>query len=368
MQTVTVNLPLNGYTIVVGADLFKAPSALTRLAGVVEGRRCLVVTDSNVGPLYESVVASALREAGASSVTAATIRAGEASKNLETMARLYDEALDASLNRTSVVVGLGGGVAGDVAGFLAATYMRGIPCVQVPTSLLAMVDSSVGGKTGVDLPRGKNLVGAFHQPSLVLADVSFLNTLPKRELACGLSEVAKYAFIMAPAFHEQLCERAAELNALNPAALEAVVRRCCELKTEVVVADEREAGRRALLNYGHTFGHALETLGGYEAYHHGEAVAIGMGIAADLSVALSMAPSELPKQQDDLLAHLHLPLRWRLPAVAVQTIMETMRSDKKMQGAALRLVLSEGMGRAAVREVTDLPAVAQAIEGRRERT
>lgn len=366
MQTVCVNLPANAYTIIAGSGLFKDASAIRRLGDAVSGRRCLIVTDSNVGPLYERPLTEALSRARASSIAAATIPAGESSKTLSTMESLYEHALDAGLNRTSVVLGLGGGVVGDLAGFLAATYMRGIACVQVPTSLLAMVDSSVGGKTGVDLPRGKNLVGAFHQPSLVLADVSCLDTLPERELACGLAEVAKYAFIMAPAFYEELCENAEALHRLALAPIESVVRQCCEFKTEVVVEDERERGRRALLNYGHTFGHALESRGGYAAYRHGEAVAIGMGMAADLSVQLSLAPPDLPRQQDDLLQRLHLPTRWRLADADASALINIMHSDKKMRSAALRLVLCKEIGQAVVEDVADEAAVAQAIEGRRE--
>ncbi|MFW5893595.1 MAG: 3-dehydroquinate synthase [Verrucomicrobiota bacterium] len=366
MQTVEVDLPKNGYTIIAGSGLFKDTLPIRHLADAASGRSCLIVTDSNVGPLYERPLTEALRQAGAASISVATIAAGESSKTLSTMESLYEHALDAGLNRTSVVLGLGGGVVGDLAGFLAATYMRGIACVQVPTSLLAMVDSSVGGKTGVDLPRGKNLVGAFHQPSLVLADVSCLSTLPARELACGLAEVAKYAFIMAPEFHQELSERAEALNRLEPSAVESIVRQCCELKTKIVIEDERERGRRALLNYGHTFGHALESRGGYAAYRHGEAVAIGMGMAADLSVRLSLASPDLPRQQDELLKRLHLPIRWQLADTNASAIIEIMRSDKKMRSAALRLVLCRKIGQAVVEDVTDETAVAQAIEGRRE--
>lgn len=367
MSSVWVGLPGHGYTIMVGSGLFKPPSDGS-LSERVRGRRCLVVTDRNVGPLYQAGVRTMLEGAGAEGVAATSIEPGESSKTLQTMAELYDAALDAGLNRGSVVVALGGGVVGDLAGFLAATYMRGVRCVQVPTSLLAMVDSSVGGKTGVDLPRGKNLVGAFHQPSLVLADVDCLKTLPERELRCGLAEVAKYAFIMAHDFYDTLASQAEGLLRVVPEACETVVQRCCELKTEVVVEDEREGGRRAILNYGHTFGHALETRGGYAAYRHGEAVAVGMGIAADLSVALGLAPKELPRRQDELLVAFGLPTRWSLPDTEADDLIELMRSDKKSAGRSLRFVLSGGMGRTVVREVEEEGLVAEAIEGRHDRT
>lgn len=368
METLTVSLPDTSYPILVGADLLRTGTAPEPLVAAVSGCRCLLVSDDNVAPLYAAVVEGRLLSAGAAAVETEVISAGEASKTLATMGVLYERAVEARLDRGSIVVALGGGVVGDLAGFLAATYMRGIACVQVPTSLLAMVDSGVGGKTGVDLPWGKNLVGAFHQPRLVLADTTVLETLPRREFSAGLAEVVKYAFIMAPDFAATLERDAEAISAGAPAVLASTVRRCCELKAEIVADDEREAGRRAILNYGHTFGHALEVLGGYQRYRHGEGVSIGMGMAADCGVAIGLTPAGLVSRQDALLKAFGLPVCWDLPGVEAAAVMEAMYRDKKVQSDHLRLVLLENLGRAVVREQHDLAPVLNAIGGRREQS
>ena len=234
-------------------------------AGVLRGRRALLVSDANVDPRYGAPVAAAWAEAGFR-VRRAVVLAGENTKSGEWLFRLYDEAIQAGLDRHGVVVALGGGVVGDLAGFLAATYMRGIALVQIPTSLLAMVDSAVGGKTGINLPAGKNLVGSFHQPSLVVCDLDALRSLPRREFVSGLAEVVKYGVIRDPALLDRLEAAADRVLAGDAAELEHLVARSCQIKAEVVGADEREAGLRAILNFGHTLGHAVEAAAGYGRY------------------------------------------------------------------------------------------------------
>ncbi len=254
---------------------------------------------------------------------------------------------------------------GDTAGFLAASYMRGIAYVQVPTSLVAQVDSAIGGKTGVDLPEGKNLVGAFYQPRHVLIDVKSLTTLPERQLRCGLAEVVKYGVILDAGFFAWLEENVAGLLAPDLDVYQRVVRRSCELKAEVVVADEREiTGQRAILNYGHTFGHAVEKLSGYSRFTHGEGVSIGMAMAADLACILDDDPSlrDLVRRQDALCQRLGLPIR--VDALAPGDILAAMRTDKKYQKGRNRLILPRRLGHVELVKDVDEAAVLQAIEGR----
>mgnify|MGYP001393643899 CR=1 FL=1 len=304
MHKIKVNLKERSYDIIVGKGTLKdCPS----LKAAVSGRRCLVITDSNVGSLYGQPVLASLRKAGAEA-SMVSFKAGESSKNIDTYGKLLRQACRAGLDRSSVIVALGGGVVGDVAGFVAASYMRGISFVQIPTTLLAMVDSSVGGKTGFDLPEGKNLVGAFWQPSLVVIDTDTLGTLPKREVRCGLAEVVKYGVIMDEKFFSFLEKNMKSISSMDHKTFEKIISRCCELKAKVVCADEREtSGLRAILNYGHTFGHAVETVTGYGKYAHGEAVAIGMCMAATLSIACNKFPPESEARQKSLLEAVGLP-------------------------------------------------------------
>lgn len=364
MQTVTVTPPGHKYCIAIDKQLFDTAASRELLEPVVRDRTCLLVSDSNVAPLYAAAVTAAAEEAGASHVLTVSFPAGEQSKQIATLIDLYRGAVQAGLDRTARILAVGGGVTGDIAGFVAATYMRGIPFVQIPTSLLAMVDSSVGGKVGVDLPEGKNLVGAFHQPELVLTSLSVLETLPARELACGLAEIVKTAVILDAGLFDTLEREQARLNHDHLAAFEPVIARCCELKAEVVAEDEREHGRRAILNYGHTFGHALETLGSYSALNHGEAVAVGMGMAADLAVATRRCPPELPKRQDALLDAFHLPTHCELPGISVDDVLAAMKRDKKVRRGALRLILPDGLGRVSITPFEDESALRQAIGGR----
>jgi 3-dehydroquinate synthase len=280
---------------------------------------------------------------------------GETSKSLAQVADLYDHLVDLKADRSTVVVALGGGVVGDLAGFVAATYARGLPLVQVPTTLLSMVDSSVGGKTGVNHPKGKNLIGSFHQPAGVLIDTATLATLPDREYRAGLAEVVKYGVILDSSFFAYLEHHAADINAREPSVLRRIVATSCELKAAVVEQDEYEtSGLRAVLNYGHTFAHAFEALAGYGELLHGEAVSIGMLYASRLAARLERIPDSLTERQRMLLEALRIPTR--LPASFRATpveLIECMRLDKKSMAGRLRFVLPTRLGH--VELVRDVP-------------
>ncbi len=358
MKKIDVNLKERAYSIVIMEGLLDDLSA--KLNSFVSKRKVLVVSDSNVTKLYSQKVISAIKE-HSSDVDIAVFPAGEPSKTLKTVESLYKHAVKFGLDRSSVIIALGGGVVGDIAGFLAATYMRGIDFVQIPTTLLAMVDSSVGGKTGVDLPSGKNLVGAFWQPKAVLIDPNTLKTLPKREIRCGLAEVVKYGIIMDDEFFCYLENHTKELNTLDGECFANVIARCCTLKAEVVIADEREeTGIRAILNYGHTFAHAIEVIRGFENINHGEAVAIGMCMAASLSVADMRLDDAAELRQENLLRTLHLPCS--VDQVKPSEIYKAMHKDKKVVNAKLRFVLPETIGEVTlVSEEIDKIMIMQAI-------
>ncbi len=362
-RIIQIPLPGRAYDLVIG-DRSLAAGDGSELQPVIGGRSCLIVTDKNVEAQYAATTVALLENAGASRVEVSVVEAGETAKNLATVASLYSAAVAARLDRKSVIVALGGGVVGDTAGFLAASYMRGIDLVQVPTSLVAQVDSSVGGKTGVDLPEGKNLVGAFHQPRHVLIDVATLKTLNMRELRCGLAEVIKYGAILDADFFGFLEGAIDGLLSVDAGAYRRVVERSCELKAMIVLEDEFETGRRAILNYGHTFGHALEKLTGYTVYTHGEAVAIGMGMAADLGCILEATPAraELVRRQDALCAAVGLPTR--LAGIEPAAVLEAMGGDKKYVGGQNRLIVPAAIGTAEiVTDVPDAPIIA-AVAGR----
>ncbi len=332
-----------------------AAGALDSLGEAARGalpaaRRFLVVSDTNVWPLYGTRALESLRGAGLEAAEA-IFPAGEESKRLPAAERLCDAALAAGLDRSSALVALGGGVVGDVAGLAAALYMRGVAHVQVPTTLLAMVDSSVGGKTAVDLAGGKNLVGAFHQPSLVLADPETLATLPERELAAGAAEVVKAGLLGDAALFEMLEKAPEEVFARGSAALVEAIRRSVELKRRIVEEDERESGARALLNLGHTFGHALETLHEYRTLLHGEAVAVGTVVACRLAVRLGRLEADAAERVARLLKALDLPTE--LGGVDRGRLLELMGRDKKVRSGRPRLVLPVAIGRAEIFE--DVP-------------
>jgi 3-dehydroquinate synthase len=340
------------YDIVIGAGLLDDGAAL---AAQVRGRHVLLVSDDNVAPLYAARVAGALGARGVAGTLVSCIAAGEASKTLAAFGELMRELADFGATRDACVFALGGGVVGDLAGFAAACWMRGVDCVQLPTSLLAMVDSSVGGKTAVDLPQGKNLVGAFHPPRAVFADTGTLRTLPDRELRAGLAEVVKYGAIRDQAFLGWLERNAAVLLTRDDAALAEAIATSCAHKAAIVERDPRERGERALLNFGHTFAHAIEAEQGYGGLVHGEAVAIGMVLAARLAATLELAEAADADALAHLLARLGLPTA--LPAgLEPAALLERMRLDKKASAGGLRFVLWDGVG--AARVVADVPEAA----------
>jgi 3-dehydroquinate synthase len=342
------------YTITIGPGLLEATTEnAARLAHVLRGRHVLVVSDSHVAPLYADRV-EALLAAAKPQITMArwVMPAGEQEKTLARFGDCLDALAALGATRDATVVALGGGVVGDLAGFAAACWMRGVDCIQLPTTLLSMVDSSVGGKTAVDLPQGKNLVGAFHPPRAVISDTTTLRTLPDRELRAGLAEVVKYGAIFDAHFLAWLDAHAADLLARNDAVLAEAIARSCEFKADVVARDPYEHGHRALLNFGHTFGHAIEAEQGYagsgrDALNHGEAVAVGMVMAARLSTLLGLALPDDTGRLVGLLRRLGLPTA--VPAgLDPGALVARMRLDKKSDAHGLRFVLWDGAGAARV--------------------
>jgi 3-dehydroquinate synthase len=339
--TVRAELGDRSYDIHVGRAMPR------RLAIADEELRVLLVSDSNVDPLLGDSWADGIAESGAS-VFRMVVAAGEASKVQDNVTRIQTMAVESGLDRTSCIVALGGGMVGDLAGFAAATFLRGIRLAQVPTSLLAMVDSAVGGKTGVNLPAGKNLVGSFHQPVEVIADIDALASLPDREYRSGLAEVVKYGVICDEAFFDRLEDQSDALVGRDPDLLELVVARCCELKAQVVETDEREGGLRAILNFGHTLGHAIENVAGYGEWLHGEAVSIGMAFAVRLSTEVQGLPGGQADRIVSLLTALGLPVDCKKADCLWGDLREAMVADKKTRGAVLRFVLADRMGHAVI--------------------
>ena len=357
--TIEVGLSARRYPIRIGPGLLD-DAATWRAA--IRGGHALIVSDANVAPRYAQRLRDALSHGDGHALRIETLvlPAGEDHKNLEAASRVLDALAQLGATRDGCVLALGGGVVGDIAGFAAACWMRGIDLMQFPTTLLAMVDSSVGGKTGVDHPAGKNLIGAFHQPRAVVADLDTLATLPDRELRAGLAEVVKTACIGDAGFFEWLEARVDALLARDADALTHATACCCRFKAGVVERDEREAGERALLNFGHTFGHALETETGYGTLLHGEAVAIGMILAARLSARLGMADPADAERLRALLQRIGLPTELP-PGLAADALLARMQLDKKNRAGTLRLILWHGIGRAEIVEAADETAVLAAI-------
>jgi 3-dehydroquinate synthase len=359
MSVLRVNLKGRGYDIVVGPGLLGRIGEL--VGGLGLGRRLGVVTHPVLVEThaYASFVASALRDAG-HEVCVVTVPSGEESKSLEEAARLCRELVRAGLDRGSAVLAVGGGVVGDLAGFVAATLFRGVAFVNLPTTLLAQVDSSVGGKTGVNLPEGKNLVGTFHQPRLVVADVLTLRSLPVREFRSGLAEVVKHAMIGDPELFRILEEDAEKILERDPATLEVVVARNCAIKARVVEQDEREAGIRAVLNFGHTVGHAVEAGLGYGAITHGEAVAYGMLVAARLSVRRGLCTPADASRLEALLRRFDLVPTVRSSPELLETYV---LRDKKMRDGVLQFVLTHGVGSVSLARISDRNDLREALRG-----
>lgn len=354
MARVTVEVPGRTYPVLVGQG---ALQELPRLLREMAASAAAVVTDSSVASLWGDAVMAALRGLGVRAELLA-VKPGEQAKSLIELVRLIEFFEEVELDRRGVVVALGGGTVGDLAGFAAAVWLRGIRLVQVPTTLLAMVDSSVGGKTGVNTVRTKNAVGAFWQPVAVVTDLAFLKTLPTEEYLAAFAEVVKYAVTLDASLAELLVSSRERLLARDPLVLEAVVGRCVQLKAAVVVADEREAGPRAVLNYGHTVGHALEAASGYSA-SHGRAVALGMQAAARLSAKMGICGEQVVGAQDRLLAAFGLP--GPLPAVPPEAVLAAIPRDKKSSGGKVRWVLLRELGRAQVGTVADERLVAEVV-------
>ena len=338
METITVALGERSYPIHVGPKLIGDGSLYSARA-----QQFLVVTNEVVGPLYLDAVRTAL---GGRTVQTIALPDGERHKTLATFESIIDRLVDERYHRDCCLIALGGGVVGDVTGYAAASFQRGVDFVQVPTTLLAQVDSSVGGKTAVNHPRAKNMIGAFHQPISVLADTDTLKTLPARELAAGLAEVVKYGVIVDAEFFAWLEREMPKLRALDPAALTFAIRRSCEIKAAIVAEDERERGSRALLNLGHTFGHALEAIGKYERWLHGEAVAIGIVLAARTSAALGRIDAAVCERIERLLASAGLPTS--ASGIDADLVLDRMQLDKKADKKGLKLVLLDALGRAVL--------------------
>jgi 3-dehydroquinate synthase len=339
--TVMVNLGERSYAISIGAGTLERIGA--RLAELELGRRIAVVTNPVVARFYREPLVQSLKAAGFEP-TVLQVPDGEEHKNLAWLAFLYDRLVDARLDRTSAIIALGGGVIGDLTGFTAATFQRGVPFVQVPTTLLAQVDSSVGGKTAVNHPGGKNLIGAFHQPRLVWIDVATLKTLPRREVQAGMAEIIKHATILGPALFELLETQIEAVMAIDEPLLIEVVRQNCAIKAAVVGEDERESGYRAVLNFGHTLAHAIEMLTEYRGYLHGEAVAIGMAFAARLSHARGFCPADVRDRVLALLQRAGLPTE--LPKELVgRHLALAIEADKKVSGGKVKIVCIEDIGR-----------------------
>ena len=344
MRELTVALDERSYPVLIGAGgLAAGCPELTQLAA---GRQVAIVTNDVVAPLYAAQIAAWLRPVSAETIEI-VLPDGESHKDWASLQQVFDRLLAARFDRRCLIVALGGGVIGDLAGFAAAVYQRGVEFVQVPTTLLAQVDSSVGGKTAINHPAGKNMVGAFHQPRLVLIDVSVLRTLPQREVSAGLAEMIKHGAIRDPGYLAELERDCARLLACDTEALARAIARSCEIKAEVVAADEREAGLRATLNFGHTFGHAIEAGLGYGQWLHGEAVGAGMVMAADLSRRLGMLDDAGFARLREAIASARLPVAG--PAWEAERYLALMAVDKKAEQGTPKFILLEGIGRAVVR-------------------
>lgn len=350
LRSITVDLGERSYPIIIGSGLLGGGFDLS---AHVSGPDCLVVTNETMEPLYLDAL---LADLPGKQVRAISLPDGEAYKTLQTVEDILDTLVEGGANRDTTLVALGGGVVGDITGFAAACYMRGVDFIQVPTTLLAQVDSSVGGKTGVNHASGKNLIGAFHQPQAVLIDTATLKTLPDRELKAGLAEVIKYGAIIDADFFAWLEDNIEALIARDAEALGAAIQRSCELKAAIVAEDEREGGRRAILNFGHTFGHAIERCQGYGEWLHGEAVAAGMMMAAQLSGGDEAGEGRIGK----LLERAGLPTR--PPAIAASDLLAAMGMDKKVRQKQLRFVLLRALGDAIVTSDYDAQRLDEVLE------
>ena len=354
MQTLFVELGDRRYPIFIGSDL--NPQQL--LEPYIHGQQVMIVTNSTVQPLYLDHYVSAIEALG-KKVRVCVLPDGEKYKNIEHLNLIFDALLEAGFNRDCTVLALGGGVIGDMAGFASACFQRGVYFIQVPTTLLSQVDSSVGGKTGINHPLGKNMIGAFQQPQVVLADMAQLKTLPPRELSAGLAEVIKYALLGDTDFLTWLEQHMEDLVAQDPELLAEAVYLSCAHKARIVANDEKEQGERALLNLGHTFGHAIESYLGYGVWLHGEAVATGMVMAADLSHLMGWISAEDLERTKKIIQRANLPIK--CPQIPMDDFLAYMSHDKKVLNGQLRLVLMKALGQAIITKDFDLELMKQAI-------
>ena len=352
LETLKVELGERSYDIVFGVDVISRLGSLCRSLSL--GENVMVITNPTVGGHYFETARKSLAEAGYI-VNKINIPDGESYKNYETLQMIYDALIEAGLDRGAFIVALGGGVIGDISGFAAATYLRGISFVQVPTTLLAQVDSSVGGKTGINHEKGKNLIGSFYQPKLVCVDVKTLETLPEREYISGLAEVVKYGVVADADFFDFIYDNKTKLLARDKDCLLTVEKRSCAIKASVVMKDEKETGLRAILNYGHTIGHAIESLSEYKSYLHGEAVAIGMAHAAMISESMGYSTKSDTDRIVNLLVSLQLPVK--LPAYSAEAYCGAILRDKKVKDGHITLVLNKGVGNYSLVKISDLNAV-----------
>jgi 3-dehydroquinate synthase len=360
MSTISVPLRHHQYDIILAEPERSLDAWLT---GVLpRASRFLIVADENTEPLADQVMIAVKRTA--KPTTMVIVQAGEETKSLHWASELYDELIELGADRKTVVVAVGGGVIGDLAGFIASTFHRGLSLIMIPTTLLAMVDSSVGGKVGINHPKGKNLIGAFYQPHGVWIDLRYLATLPEREYLSGLAEVVKYGVILDPELLAFLEENTQKLLARDAETVKRIVQRSCELKARVVLADEKEeTGQRAILNFGHTFAHAFESVAGYGAWLHGEAVSAGMVCAAKLATRLGLLPdSSLTTRLVSLLKQLELPIA-PLPEWNRDELLAAMRRDKKNQAGTITFVLPRAVGQIELVPVTDTDAVLAVLTG-----
>lgn len=362
MVVIPVKLPSQSYEVVIAAGgRYQVGSYLEKISKIATDAPLLIVSNPKIWQLYGQDIQSSLEKAGFA-IAHCVLPAGERYKTLKTLQKIYDAALVHRLERRSTLIALGGGVIGDMTGFAAATWLRGINVVQIPTSLLAMVDASIGGKTGVNHPQGKNLIGAFHQPRLVLIDPDVLKTLPRREFRAAIAEVIKYGVIWDRQLFSELeaLPRLDDHRAVPTDKLLDILERSCQSKVDVVTQDEREAGLRAILNYGHTLGHALESMGNYRLFNHGEAVALGMIGAGAIATALGYWSEAEERAQLQLIEKAKLPTA--IPAnLDHQEIIALLSNDKKVQGGQLRFVLPKGIGQAEVTADVPTEVIAQAL-------
>ncbi len=359
VRFVSVQLGRRSYLIKIGPSLL--PALGSDGARLKLGERCAIITDKNAGKHFAKTVFDSLVRAGFSPLLI-TVAAGETAKSLRTVENCYNQLAAHRLERKSFIVALGGGVVGDLAGFVAATYLRGLPFIQVPTTLLAQVDSSVGGKTGVNLRAGKNLVGAFYQPRLVLCDLNTLKTLPDREFRAGLAEVIKYGIIFDSSLFEKLERDLPKILKRDEKVLAPVIARCCEIKAEVVSQDETESGLRSILNFGHTIGHAIENSYGYGKFLHGEAISIGQVAAAKLSEKILGLPRENVIRIENLFRRCFLPVRCKLGASQQKKLFDAMRLDKKTMDGEIRFVLARQIGKVEFGQRVPAEAIETCLE------